>query len=281
MYIFILLNGGVIMKKTGRILMALVLCTLFVFSLTGCNRKQLETFNEKAPVEMYNLSLESAAEMTNYEIEHVQKITGKAFMFIKKTETNTITIKVDGDNFYQNMESTAEAYLPENSVLECWCVDNMFYAVHPIAGKFIKQACYPEDILSGAYDFKNLDDVLLELSEEKLISTSFYKERKDVYLEIVMNGDEYYRMVFASGMTGAGFAGNAKGDVTYRVYFHDDGTIDRVYTYFEFAVESNGITVDMEFEQVSTIKNIGGTTVNLPAEAASAEFSSYYIFQFR
>ena len=234
----------------------------------------LETFRDATPDQHYALALASIAAMDNFEIVHEQNITTSAFIFFKHTITQTITVKIDGDNFYQLLECSDETVWSEDDILESWYVDEYLYADVGY-GKMGKEHFSPEEFEGGIYDFDNVDGALLNVPAEWFKSSAFYDEGGEVYLEFMIDGEEYYKFLLNDGAD-VGFAGDAEGDVCYRVYFHEDGTVDRIYTLFKFIVEQDGIEVKASLEQTSTVKNIGTTTVTLPSSAASAEDGNWF-----
>lgn len=268
------------MKKFALIVLT---CMLLVFLLTGCSRKEMDSFNGSAPEELYSASLESAAVMDNYELEIVQETIGTAFLFIKSTATTTTRLKFDGYNFQQIFEADENvmAQLPADTVVNCWGYDGYLYAIHPAAGRYIKQAYTYSEVEGGFFDYASLNNLLLDVPEDWFGNSAIYKEKKEVYMEFVVDGQEFYDMIYNTTLAAKGYVGSATSDVTYRVYYNEDGSINKVYTYFEFSVEQGGIKVDMEFKQTASIKNVGTTTITLPAEAAAAETSSMYRFYFK
>lgn len=264
------------MKRVVSLILCMTLCFSLALSLTSCDRKTLDTFNNASPEELYALALSSIASMDNYEIVHEQTITSSAIFFIKHTIEQTLTVHLDGDNFYQNIECDDESVWDSDSVLECWYVDEYFYATH--TGAIRKQHVDPSELSGGIYDFENADGALLNLPESWFKESKFYSEKGEVYLEFIISGDEYYDLLLESGGN-TDLTGYAQEDVCYRVYFHEDGTVDRIYSLFKCVVTEEGIDVNVSVEMVSTVKNVGGVTITLPEGAENAE--SGYWFNIR
>ena len=259
-----------IMKK----FLCFAICAIFVLGLCSCDAKTLESFNNATPYELYEKSMQSVSEMTNYEIVHEQTVTTTAMLFIKFKVKQSTTIKVDGQNFYQVIQSDNEQVMQEIGVNECWYKDEMFYA-NKEDGALGKQHFSPEQFSGGIYDFSNGDGILLNIPEDMLKNTTFYQKGKDVYLELVLDGDSHYSLLM-SKIDDLPFDLSETEDVIYRVYFHDDGKVDRIVTTYNFNVVQDGVSVKVTVDQVSTVKNIGTTTVDLPENAGSAPEGNWF-----
>lgn len=96
------------MKKLLSLILCLILFVSLTLTLTSCNRATLETFNESTPEELYAKALQSVANMSNYMIVHEQTTTTSAFFFMKYSIHQTMTVHLDGDDFYQNIECDVE-----------------------------------------------------------------------------------------------------------------------------------------------------------------------------
>lgn len=258
------------MKK----IICVLVCALLLCALCACDGRTLETFNDCTPDELYDQAMINIAEMDNYEIVHEQIITTSAFVVIKFKIKQSVTVKVDGDDFYQVIESDNEEVMEQNEVPECWYVDEYFYAENA-NGNLGKQHFDPQEFAGGVYDFSNGDGILLNIPDEMLKETSFHKKGKDVYLEILLDGQEHYSLLM-SNAPDAQFDLTEAQDVIYRVYFHEDGTVDRITTTYEFDVVQDGITVKAKVEQISTVKNINSTTIDLPENAGSAQEGNWF-----
>ncbi len=258
------------MKK----ILCFAICAIFLLGLCSCDAKTLESFNNATPDELYDKSMQSIAEMSNYEIVHEQTVTTTAMLFIKFKIKQSTTIKVDGKNFYQHIESDNEQVMEQIGVNECWYKDEMFYAVKE-DGKLGKQHFSPDRFDGGIYDFSNGDGILLDIPEDMLKNTTFFQKGKDVYLELVLDGKEHYHLLM-SKVDDIPFDLTDTEDVIYRVYFHDDGTVDRITTTYNFNVVQDGVSVKVTVDQVSTVKNIGNTTVDLPTDASSAPEGQWF-----
>ena len=264
------------MKKLLSLILCLILFVSLTLTLTSCNRATLETFNESTPEELYSKALQSVANMSNYEIVHEQTTTTSAFFFIKYSIHQTMTVHLDGDDFYQNIECDEEGVWDANDVLECWYVDNYFYAES--MGAMRKQYVEPSEMSGSVYDFDNADGVLLNIPESWFKESRFFSEGGEVYLEFIIDGDEYYNLILEYGGD-TSYAGYAEEDVCYRIYFHEDGTVDRIHSIFKCVVTEDGIDVNLEIDTVSTIKNIGETTIDLPAGAEDAQEGNWFYFK--
>ena len=252
------------MKK----IICVLICVVFLFALCSCDRKALETFNDCTPEEIYDQAMQNIAGLSNYEIVHEQTVTTTAMVVFKYKIEQTVTIKVDGNNFYQLFECKDQAVMDQFEIPECWYVDEYFYADYT-EGRLVKQHFSPESLSGGLYDFSNGDGILLNVPDEMLKSSSFYKQGGEVYLEIILDGREHAAVLMENGQLDIDL--DAIEDVTYRVYFHDDGKVDRITTTYEFDMVQDGVPVKAKVEQVSTVKNIGTTSVELPDDAATAE----------
>ena len=260
------------MKK----ILCFAICAILLFAFCSCDAKTLETFNDSTPEQLYDLSMQSIAAMTNYEIVHEQTITSTAMYVFKVKIKQTSTIKVDGDNFYQVIESDNEEVMEQIGVTECWYKDEMFYAINS-NGVLGKQHFKATEFDGGIYDFSNGDGILLNLPEGMLKNTTFYQKKGEVYLEMLLDGEEHYSLLMDK-MQDISFDLSDAEDVIYRVYFHEDGSVDRITTTYNFNVVQDGVTVKVTVDQVSTVKNIGNTTVDLPENAGSAvEGTWFYI----
>lgn len=261
------------MKKLISFVLGVVLCVSLIASMASCSTKTFETFNDASPEDLYALSLASIATMDNYEIVHEQTITTSAFVFFKYSIKQDITVKVDGDDFYQNIECDEEGVWDSDDVLECWYVDEYLYAQH--TGMLRKEHFDPSEMKGSIYDFDNLDGTLLDLPEEYFKESKFHSKKGDVYLEFKIDGDKYYDMVLASGGD-TDLIGEADGDVRYRVYFHDDGTVDRINSVFKCTITEDGVSVKTKIEVNSIVKNVGTTSITLPSGADSAPSGNYF-----
>ena len=263
------------MKRSVSLILCVILCVSLALSLASCNRKTLETFNDSTPEELYSVALQSVADMSNYEIVHEQTVTTSAFIIFKHSIGQTITIHMDGDDFYQNIECDEEGVWDADDVLECWYVDDYFYA--ETSGAMRKQYVDPAEMEGGIYDFDNADGMLLNLPQSWFKNSKFYSEKGEIYLEFIIDGKEYYDLMLESGGD-TGYAGYAEEDVCYRVYFHEDGTVDRIHSTFKCVITEDGIDVKVAIDTVSTVKNIGGTTITLPEGASGAQAGNWFYF---
>ena len=260
------------MKKLISLALAIVFCLTLILSLASCSTRTFETFNDASPEELYALSLESIREMDNFTIVHEQEITATVFLFIKESVTNTITIQVDGDDFYQKLDNEEDIW-DDDIILETWYVDEYLYGV--TSGALRKQHFNPSVMAGSAYDFDNLDGTLLDLPEEYLKNSKFHAKKGDVYLEFEIDGDKYYDMLLNSGGD-TEFAGKADGDVRYRVYFHDDGTVDRIQSYFKCTITAEGMDIKTEIKITSTVTEVDTTEIKLPQAAANAQEGDWF-----
>ena len=255
------------MKKFTAIALSIVFCLSLALSLSSCEAKTLETFNGAEPQQLYSLALESLNNMDNFEIVHEQTITTSVFFIFKQSVDQTITVKIDGDDFYQNIECSDDSIWEDDAILESWYVDSYLYAYTD--GAMRKQHFDPSEMEGSVYDFDNADGKLLNLPESWFKDSCFYAKGDDVYLEFIIDGEEYCNLLSESGGD-TELAMSADGDVKYRVYFHDDGTVDRIESSYSFIVEESGIEVKATVEMVSTVKNVGSTSVDLPSSAPTA-----------
>ena len=262
------------MKRLISLILSVIICTTLVLSMVSCDRETLETFNGMEPEQLYYADLLSLEGMDNYEIVHEQTITATAFFFIKSTVNQTVTVHIDGDNFYQNIECDTEGVWSEDSVLECWYVDEYFYANH--TGKIRKQyeAAYNMND-SSIYNFDNADGTLLNIPESWLKDTTFFSEDDEVYIEFIIDGEQYYDFLFDAGGDTT-YAELAVGDVCYRVYFHENGVVDRIHSSFNYIDNSTGVNAEVSIEINTKITNVGNTTITLPAGAENAEEGRWF-----
>ena len=278
------------MKKIICGILAAVLCMTAMFSLTSCDRQTLDEFAGCAPDELYEVALASIASLDNFEIVHEQNITVTMFYFIKNTVNQTVTIQVDGDEFHQNIESDVMDSFLSNFVTECWYVDGTLYGEYD--GTLRQQDFEPSAFEGSVYDFDNGDGILLNLPEEWFVGSCFYQEGDEVYLEFIIDGDSYCNYVMESGGDLLDdYNITADNDVTYRVYFHEDGMVDRITTLFEYTISFDDMDIDLPegvdlsalsakttLEQISYVRNVGNTSITLPAGAESAPQGSFNIY---
>ena len=217
----------------------------------GTGNITAETLAGKTPEQLYELSQTKLAEATSYSINATQVITmvyGSEEMAINQTVIST----VNGDNTYSKVYS--DMGLMD---MEVWYVDGMLYS--SMGGTKVKAPMDKDAFMEEYMGTDASEETLLDIPTSWFSNVKFEKEDTKWVLNFVISGDKYNEM-----FDNIDLGGEIVGDVIYKLYFDDDGNIEKMVTIFDMSIEG----VNAHCDSVSYI-TIGNVTVTPPADADS------------
>lgn len=264
------------MKK----ILAIMLCLVMIFSmiaLVSCDEEEKSTSTSSTtngnstggntpPVDKggsiatvggmtveqaYQSALNKIENMTNLTMTTNQNITvsaqGQSFDMV-----NSIVIKMDGQNIYVKMEN--QMY-PETN-MTCWYVDDWVYVIAEGA-QAKANITYDEFISEYAPGGATSEGALLEFPIEWFKDVKFYQDGESYYIKLVMSSEEYLKYVGES--TDANIS--AADDITYKIYFDENGELDYIVTEFDFVVEGMNFSTSAK----TIVTDAGTTSVEAPS----------------
>ena len=242
------------MKKIISLLLTLTLA-FSILSLVSCKGGEdgnsvetAKTLDGKTPKELHDALKANLKNATDCSITSNQIITADGFEM-----NQTIIMKLDGDNGYVEIIDESD---PSSTVL-VWYVDGMLYANY--GGQKVKCA-YDKDKYMETYMGTNpSESTLLDIPDNWFTDTEFEKDGDCWVLRFVMGADSYNQLLDTLNVEGT-----ITGNVTYKLYFNTDGSINKLTTAFDMNVDG----VNAHCDEVSYIA-IDNITITAPQDADS------------
>ena len=246
------------MKKILALLLSIAL-SLSMLMLVSCGEPEdgdtVETLNDMTPEELYAHCREKLQNATSYSIVATQRIK-MTYQGEKITTNQKVTNKVDGDNYYTQIDS--DSLMGTELDMEAWYVDGIMYinsAGTKIKGEFDQDAFMQEYMGTDPSE-----STLLNIPESWFEDIVFERDDDLWVLSFDISGEKYNEMLNNVGLGSAEIVG----DVIYKLYFDDDGNIEKLVS--EFDMDVSGITARCDTESIITIEDID---INAPADADS------------
>ncbi len=239
------------MKKIISLLLALVLSTLVLVSC-GDSDNGVATLDGKTPEELYELSQQSLAAATSYTVNATQVITMSAGGQ-SMTINQVVISEINGDEAHLKATNDMESSMN----MEVWYVDGIVYS--SMFGIKAKAEVDKEAFMEEYMDKDPSESTLLDIPESWYKNIKFQKTGDDWYIKFVISGEKYTEY-FAE----AGLGGTITGDVTHKVFFDDDGNLEKITTSFDLDMQG----ISAHCDSISTV-TIGNVTITAPADADS------------
>lgn len=243
------------MKKfLAFLLSSFMMISVIAFSAcdfsNSSKKDDVDTLNGKTPEQLYALSLQTVAELDNFQLDAVQVIEMSS-EGESGTMNQTVTSKKDGKNEY--IKSTNDMGTGE---MEAWYVDETFYGILSI-GKVYAEIPYEKYVEKYIPKGATAEGALMNIPSDWFVDVKFTKvSDNEYYLEFIVSGEEYKEY-----MNGAlNDMVNGIENISYKVYFNGEGTLGSIVTTFE--MEIMGVTASVT--STSTISNIGTTQITAP-----------------
>lgn len=215
------------------------------------NDSGIETLNGKTATELYNAALEKLANIDNFEMTAAQVIT-MSYEGESMSMNQTIITKLDGQNCYTKSYND----VAPTANMEIWYVDEWLYAIQA-ENKFKANITWEKMVSTYMPEGATADGALMNIPESWFKDVRFEMDGDLYYIEFVVSGEEYTKYV---KNTALGAYLDAANDVSYKVYFDEDGNLGSIITEFAYVVE--GITCHAI--STSTVFNIGTTVITAP-----------------
>jgi hypothetical protein len=247
------------MKKLFSLLLAITL--LFsCFCLTSCE-KELKDFNGMTPQQAYDFAFAAFAAQDNYTVNHKMEVKTKIFFFFSYTMSTEIEVKKDGRDWIQ---TTIEPFEDEEPI-------DMYYVNEVVYEKTeSSKTCYDLPYEKEDLYMEGSHDGLINIPSEWLIDAKFYEAKNETYIEITVNGEEYYKYLMESGEDEP-LDGEPDGDVIYRVYLNDSGEVTKIWMKMDCVITEDGVDIKATLTDTMIYSDFGTTVVSAPSDAASYE----------
>ena len=242
------------MKKIISLLLALTLA-FSILSLVSCKggedgntTETAKTLGGKTPKELYDVLKANLSNATDYSITSNQIISADGFEM-----NQTIIMKLDGDNGY--VEIIDESDSGANVLV--WYVDGMLYANY--SGQKVKCAYDKEKYMETYMGSNPSESTLLDIPDSFFSDTEFEKEGECWVVKFVLVADKYNQLLDLFNVEGT-----VVGNVTYKLHFNTDGSINKLTTAFDMNVDG----VMAHCDEVSYIA-LDNVTITAPQDADS------------
>ena len=254
------------MKKIISLLLALTLA-LSLLALTSCNKgddddngsnnsNTATTLAGKTPEELYEISKTKLEEATNYSVNASQVIK-MTYNGEEITTNQTVICTVSGDNSYSKIYSDMAGMN-----MEVWYVDGMLYS--SLAGIKTKAPMDKDAFMEEYMGADASENTLLDIPESWFKDIKFEKEDTKWVLNFVITAEKYNEI-----LDNADIGGEITGDVICKIYFDNEGNIEKMITTFDMT--TMGVTAHCDSVAYITI---GNATVTPPADADSYTLTS-------
>ena len=218
---------------------------------SNSNQDDNSTLNGKTAEELYSLALEKLQNLTNFEMISTQAIT-LSYEGESETANQTTITKINGTNCYMKTESE----LSEEANMEIWYVDEWYYI---IKGNIQNKAHLTWDKMQEYMpQGSSGDSILMNFPKEWFKDIQFKQEEEKYYIEFILSGNDYLNYIESNINFGVDMS--MLEDISYRVYFDQDGNIGDIVTEFELVVEG----ISFRCKGTSWVTNIDSTVIEAP-----------------
>lgn len=242
------------MKKLLSLLLALVfVCTSF--ALVSCNPddpSSLERLAGKTPEELYSLYQENFEAATSYTVNGTQKIS-ISYPGQSVNMTQTVEGIIAADSVYMKTENNITPMIN----MEMWFIEDTLYM--SMAGEKIRLEIDREQFMEEYMTSNPADGTFVEMPEDWFDGIKFEKEEESWALTFVLKAED-----FAEYFGDLGLDGEIVGDVTHKIYFDEDGNLEKQHTSLDMNIE--GVSAHVESTVIITV---GDATVTPPEDADS------------
>ena len=240
------------MKKIISLFLAAIMVAS-TLCLTSCGEDDgVATLAGKTPEELYTLSQEKLADAASYTINSTQVIKMSA-QGQSMTFNQEVVTEINGDETHLKTSNDLDSSMN----MEVWYVDGVVYS--SMLGIKAKATVDKEAFMQEYMDKDPSESTLLDIPESWYKNVKFEASGDDWFVKFTISGDKYTEYFADTGL-----GGTVKGDVTHKVFFDDEGNLEKITTFVTLDIE--GITTTVE--STSTV-TIGDVTITAPADADS------------